>query len=652
LISVGVEVVMELAGVVEGKRKRADGSIHLALLPMKMNNTVTGNLISETSRTIQLIYSPTITKTIPEMPYDVMSLISSGSTIQAIGSLQLETDPTTQGGRQRYLLTALKLIRIGSFPEHISRVVSYVQDKDFSLHHHTLYRYFNSVISPKPIVPSDLPSLLNPTDGAATEAFTLPSSGVDHRDYLATLIQNNSAVKTHCHLMTTYLTGNRGSLKGVNLEVLDGVVTASPDEGAPGLVDYELIKRPPRRRNRKISLYEKSLIDLYESVTFPHLFRHRHQQTTATTLLPLLSSPPLNELTVSIDITSCRDDLSPTIDLSEGLTEDEQIVNLPDGDVSAPSARGQSTRGEYLHGKKHPQILWMTRRLLEMMRSANGSFVHLIDIGGGRGDLAVHLASALEREYPSLYHITVLDLNEKSLIAGRDYARSRQLSDHISFLHLDFREFVLQSPLSTSLLRQSVDHSMTTFLIIGLHICGDLTDLAMEYSRTLSSSSSSCSCSCCGFLLVPCCYSKCCLDRNGHQEDDLTVSEEWRGWVHESQTVLLIAQEQQIALVGDVPSSSLTRDMFPITPQRHTVMRRALCTLAESNPREYQWRAMMIINALRLSYLSRTLRVGTKPDDDCTTSSLSSRGQQWRLSLESFPHQYSLRNIVICGQSV
>jgi hypothetical protein len=479
----------------------------------------------------------------------------------------------------------------------------------------------------------------------------------DH-DYLAILTQNKQAIKTHCHLMTNYLlSGNRGSLKGVQLEILDGTVIPQTGTGSiEGLVDYDLVKRPPRRRNRKVSLYEKNLIQIYESVTYPRLLsRLSDEKTTGD---------------VSVDISSCCDEdqssTTPLLFLSSEADEEEQPVNLPDGDMSAPSARGQATRGEYLHGKKHPQIQWMTGRLLKMIRETKVSSVHLIDIGGGRGDLSVHLASALEKEESiDRYHITVLDLNEKSLTAGRDYAISRQLSSHISFLHLDFREFVLQhlsgdqSTHTPPSLVRTID-PLTRVLIVGLHICGDLTDLAIEYARFLSSSSPSSVCpspspslsgfpsSCCGFLLVPCCYSKCCLNKNGI-EDDLSLADEWRGWVQESQSLLLMAQERP-SLAPAVDDLSLG-ELFPITPQRHITMRRSLCTLAESNPRDYQWRAMMIINALRLCYLTRTL--STNRQSGCMIVnpivSASEDKRDWRLSLESFPRQFSLRNIVICG---
>jgi hypothetical protein len=636
----GVLPVMEVVviGLVEGKRKRADGSIHFAIHPLFLCFTPTG--VCESSlpqpRVIQMVCNST-TRTFPEIlpSHDLLSLITTGSYIQGIGiclTNSFEERKTIQQGegggschkREKYILSHLRLLRISPYPEHLSKVVSFARSLSLTPTANTLdsteiYQFYNEIISPKPLELSQDSSMIISSFHSSCLSSSPPAM-----DYLSTLMTTQSAIKTHCHLMTTYHSNNRGSLKGMNLEVLDG--------GETGLIDYDLVKRPPRRRNRKISTQEKLTLQIYE------LFANQLLREYSAT------EESVSDEHVSLNphlVCGCTDDVEPISSFDDLLVSsaDNSVVNLPAGDLAAPSHRGQFTRGEYLNDKKYPQIHWMTRRLLEMVQrfqfhQRHDSRLHIIDIGGGRGDLSVSLALALERYLPHRYHVSVLDLNEKSLLAGKEYATACQLSQQISFHNLDFRDFVLKQ-LSTGEVSSPFFTSPTEasdlFLVVGLHICGDLTDLAMEYVRTLSASR------CCGFLIVPCCYSKCCLNEAG-TEDKLASEMEWRGWVHESRGVQSLIESNTLSLSA---GGEISHDWFsPMTSEKCTVMRRTLCTLAESNPRESQWRAMMIINILRICHLIRTLN-GTNSEVE---------NGKWNLSLESFARQHSLRNIVICGE--
>jgi hypothetical protein len=679
-----MEVTITVIGLVEGKRKRADGSIHLGIHPLFLQPTEdvadfhpvlksTSSLSPSPGRRIIQMICNSSTKSFPEISlqsYDLLSLITTGSYVQGIGTCAtalpsassdfLEESKSTQAqGREKYILSHLKLLRISPYPEHLSRVVSLATALDLTLDsptncsstlsHRNLYNYFNEIISPKPFEISQEPDV-----SEIISSFHSSSSPLA-MDYLSSLMttQTHLAIKTHCHLMTTYHSSNRGSLKGMNLEVLDG------DIAGTGLVDYELVKRPPRRRNRKISTQEKLTLQIYESFA--------NQK--------LLECP--SDCCLSCCCTDNEEPMSSPSDDQPIVASaaEETLVNLPAGDVTAPSHRGQSTRGQYLNNKKHPQIRWMTKRLLEMVQrlqsqpSTSSSFrLHIIDIGGGRGDLSVSLASTLVRSLPHRdncsFHISVLDMNEKSLLAGKEFAESCHLSQHISFHHLDFRHFILKQlsgELSSPFFTNSCDGTSETekaelqqesFLVVGLHICGDLTDLALEYVRTLSFSSSSSSAHgplCCGFLIVPCCYSKCCLNEAG-TEDGLNSEMEWRGWVQESRGVqTLIESNESLSLSLPKSSDEISLDWCsPMTAEKSTAMRRTLCTLAESNPRESQWRAMMVINILRLCHLIRELN-GTDTGNGNGREEDSVRGK-WNLSLETFARQHSLRNIVLCGE--
>ena len=58
------------------------------------------------------------------------------------------------------------------------------------------------------------------------------------------------------------------------------------------------------------------------------------------------------------------------------------------------SSRGPLTRGEYFHGRKAPQVRWLVNRL-KLWRDNQTHDVatwHVVDVGGGRGDLSLAIA--------------------------------------------------------------------------------------------------------------------------------------------------------------------------------------------------------------------------------------------------------------------
>ena len=62
--------------------------------------------------------------------------------------------------------------------------------------------------------------------------------------------------------------------------------------------------------------------------------------------------------------------------------------------------------------------------------------IHLIDIGGGQGDLMMAVAACLAQFAAITSHVTVLDVNNSSLRATAERAASAGLTN-ISFLHQD-----------------------------------------------------------------------------------------------------------------------------------------------------------------------------------------------------------------------
>ena len=81
-------------------------------------------------------------------------------------------------------------------------------------------------------------------------------------------------------------------------------------------------------------------------------------------------------------------------------------ANLPEGGSDLVSTHGKLTRKEYLDTKKNIQTQWFVERIRHFHNKDKQPLTFL-DVGGGRGDLAVHVANS----YPNAYLI-VVDCNE------------------------------------------------------------------------------------------------------------------------------------------------------------------------------------------------------------------------------------------------
>lgn len=158
----------------------------------------------------------------------------------------------------------------------------------------------------------------------------------------------------------------------------------------------------------------------------------------------------------------------PYAPLSNTITRVHVPVHLPD---NIPEEE-RLDRTRYFKIKKEPQIQWMVHRLSLL------PFSHILDVGGGRGDLTLSLARTFTK-----CRVTLLDCHQRSLDAARQYATSEHLDNRVSFLCQRFcpnMEF------------PGVD------FVVALHACGDLTDQALSFAVRCNI----------GFLICPCCFTK------------------------------------------------------------------------------------------------------------------------------------------------
>ena len=140
-------------------------------------------------------------------------------------------------------------------------------------------------------------------------------------------------------------------------------------------------------------------------------------------------------------------------------------------------------RLHYALAKKSPQVDWMTARILYVLDkscSALGRPRTVVDVGGGRGDLALAVAAALDSSSNGGGHVTVVDANLESLAAGEQRAKAEGLQERMTFIG-DRIENVPKFDFS---------------LVIGLHACGGLGEYALKLAAVHGAS----------FVLCTCCF--------------------------------------------------------------------------------------------------------------------------------------------------
>jgi len=122
-------------------------------------------------------------------------------------------------------------------------------------------------------------------------------------------------------------------------------------------------------------------------------------------------------------------------------------------------------------------VRWILRRL-SALRAEGQVLRHILDVGGGRGDLAINMAAHLGVK------VTVVDMNASSLQAGQSAAERAGVD--VTFLCMDFRDICKEDDL------RNVD------LLVALHACGGLSDAALGFAA----------CRQIAFLVCPCCHLK------------------------------------------------------------------------------------------------------------------------------------------------
>ena len=310
-------------------------------------------------------------------------------------------------------------------------------------------------------------------------------------------------------------------------------------------------------------------------------------------------------------------------DNSADETEQSSIVtcpfNLPETTSFVEDGSSSHRRVRYLQDKKWPQIQWIVQRLqsLQQMRK----FRHVLDVGGGRGDLATAIALALEGA-----HVTVVDFNQSSLQAGKTFAQQLSLNeDRMTFQCADFAVFCKGYTAKVN----SHNDKPPIDAVVALHACGDLSDLALQFASQQRAT----------FVICPCCYTKryianfepCWIQRYKEKyyfqcqptNNDSEVPSDVAMTNNEDGTGNIISEEE---------ASDSNR---PLAEAEAATIQR----LAELNERpEISHRAMHVINSLRLQSLRQKEACRNDSDDG-------------GVHLEEYENTISKRNLVLVGNA-
>jgi hypothetical protein len=191
------------------------------------------------------------------------------------------------------------------------------------------------------------------------------------------------------------------------------------------------------------------------------------------------------------------------------------------GMVRAPLPLGMP--GTKWQHKKRPQLVWMGQQIREVLESHpdyGKRRLKILDIGGGKGSLAHYLGQSMQE----LVQVHVVDICEGAVVNGANKAEKLNL------------------PVDFSLADASQALNVTADVVVALHACGHLSDVALAHALQRDA----------GFVIVPCCFNsnpqlKIPIQQDEREEQQVSVSE-WLDLPSEDWSALKLLAEVQ----GDI----------------------------------------------------------------------------------------------------
>ena len=152
----------------------------------------------------------------------------------------------------------------------------------------------------------------------------------------------------------------------------------------------------------------------------------------------------------------------------------------------------KSSEGSRWRGKKKPQLEFMGQQVKKVVESHpdfGSRSLNILDVGGGRGFLANYLSSILGDD---IVNVHVIDIDSNAIRNGQTDADRRGLN-------VRFGAGDASSSSNVALLLENDENPSrkNTFdIVVALHACGALTDVALGHALTNEA----------GFVITPCCF--------------------------------------------------------------------------------------------------------------------------------------------------
>lgn len=149
-------------------------------------------------------------------------------------------------------------------------------------------------------------------------------------------------------------------------------------------------------------------------------------------------------------------------------------------------------RKRYLAEKKRPQVAAMIKTIQQLVCSMHkdprSDALIFVDVGGGRGDLAL----AVVEHFPRCSMVMV-DVNAAALQSAQIEAEQRGVAERITFLNVPWGTTV---PADVSEAVAALQTQGVPVVVIGLHACGGLSDALLQ----------ACGAHGWSFCCCPCCF--------------------------------------------------------------------------------------------------------------------------------------------------
>jgi len=279
-------------------------------------------------------------------------------------------------------------------------------------------------------------------------------------------------------------------------------------------------------------------------------------------------------------------DMLELLDRFESIRKAWPVENVKRTDIkghTSSSFNKRGSAGSRWERVKRPQLEWITEEIVQLVQN-HPEFgtrpLNIIDIGGGRGHLANQVSTVLGTS--AIVH--VIDIDSRVVKNGMMHSKRNMLQVQYAVGDASDLSFLTE---------QWGSQQSTVDVVVALHACGTLSDVALAFASSHSAS----------FVIVPCCFrSNNHLLVNIKPKDSQVQSllqEEWLGVSSENLKFLKLMAETQ----GDTLHAS---------KGIHTI-----CSLRANAVKRFQENFNIRLKIFPVSFSTRNFYIVGSPQKDC-----------------------------------